>query len=240
MNWEWPVLPQLDVQVERYKPHAEHAPRVRGVNCQHVVTTRRLRISPFELDEKVAISDGLMPLIRPAWPIESGRTRSKFLPGLGTKLWDRVIVEIGGNPFFLESDESGRPARAGGRCSRRTWPRSSPDRSRPAEGRLRRGRGRATADRSRSFRVGVGIGKACRRRSRVRGAGRASGRSRRGATRIAPSAHRRPDRRCRPSSVSRRSALSWRSINRYSARLVNMRYGSSTPRVTRSSISTPM
>ena len=44
----------------------------------------------------------------------------------------------------------------------------------------------------------------------------------------------------RPSGVSRRSALSCRSSRRYSARLVNMRYGSSTPRVTRSSISTPM
>ena len=39
---------------------------------------------------------------------------------------------------------------------------------------------------------------------------------------------------------SRRRALSWRSRSRYSAREVKSRYGSSTPRVTRSSTSTPM
>src|SRR5439155_607740 len=48
----------------------------------------------------------------------------------------------------------------------------------------------------------------------------------------------RPARR--PSGVRRRSALSCRSKRRYSARLVNKRYGSSTPRVTRSSRRTPM
>ena len=42
------------------------------------------------------------------------------------------------------------------------------------------------------------------------------------------------------SGVKRRSALSWRSSNRNSAREVNMRYGSSTPLVTRSSIRTPI
>ena len=48
----------------------------------------------------------------------------------------------------------------------------------------------------------------------------------------------RPNRR--PRGVNRRSALSWRSNRRYSARLVNIRYGSSTPRMTRSSIMTPI
>ena len=42
-----------------------------------------------------------------------------------------------------------------------------------------------------------------------------------------------------PISVSRMSALSSRSCRRYSARLVNMRYGSVTPLVIRSSTSTP-
>ena len=42
-----------------------------------------------------------------------------------------------------------------------------------------------------------------------------------------------------PLSVSRWSALSARKVSRYSAREVNMRYGSVTPRVTRSSIITP-
>ena len=44
----------------------------------------------------------------------------------------------------------------------------------------------------------------------------------------------------RPFSVRRRSALSSRRISRYSAREVNMRYGSWVPRVIRSSTSTPM
>ena len=56
----------------------------------------------------------------------------------------------------------------------------------------------------------------------------------------AASARRRPGPAAWPSGVNRRSALSCRSSSRYSARLVNMRYGSSTPRVTRSSINTPM
>ena len=43
----------------------------------------------------------------------------------------------------------------------------------------------------------------------------------------------------RPASVSRRSALSSRNCSRYSARDVNIRYGSETPRVMRSSTSTP-
>ena len=38
----------------------------------------------------------------------------------------------------------------------------------------------------------------------------------------------------------RKSALSWRSNRRISARLVNIRYGSSVPRVMRSSIMTPI
>ncbi len=42
-----------------------------------------------------------------------------------------------------------------------------------------------------------------------------------------------------PNGVNRRSALSCRSSSRYSARDVNIRYGSSTPFVTRSSIKTP-
>jgi hypothetical protein len=45
--------------------------------------------------------------------------------------------------------------------------------------------------------------------------------------------------RRRPCSVRRRSALSSRSCSRYSARDVNIRYGSVTPRVMRSSTSTP-
>ena len=40
--------------------------------------------------------------------------------------------------------------------------------------------------------------------------------------------------------VTRRSALSWRRSSRCSARLVNIRYGSDVPCVTRSSINTPM
>ena len=44
----------------------------------------------------------------------------------------------------------------------------------------------------------------------------------------------------RPAGVSRVSALSWRSSTRCSAREVIMRYGSSTPLLTKSSISTPM
>ena len=47
----------------------------------------------------------------------------------------------------------------------------------------------------------------------------------------------RPSRR--PVSVRRMSALSSRNCKRYSARLVNMRYGSETPRVIRSSTITP-
>ena len=42
------------------------------------------------------------------------------------------------------------------------------------------------------------------------------------------------------SGSSRRSALSWRSNSRNSERDVNNRYGSSTPRVTKSSTRTPM
>jgi hypothetical protein len=45
--------------------------------------------------------------------------------------------------------------------------------------------------------------------------------------------------RLQASGVRRWSALSARSVSRYSARDVNMRYGSLTPRVTRSSIITP-
>ena len=41
------------------------------------------------------------------------------------------------------------------------------------------------------------------------------------------------------SSPSLASALSWRTVSRNSLRDVNNRYGSSTPRVTKSSISTP-
>ena len=44
---------------------------------------------------------------------------------------------------------------------------------------------------------------------------------------------------CLPNAVSRRSALSSRRRSRYSARLVNMRYGSVTPLVTKSSTRTP-
>ena len=43
-----------------------------------------------------------------------------------------------------------------------------------------------------------------------------------------------------PSAVSRWSALSARRVSRYSAREVNMRYGSLVPRVTKSSIITPI
>ena len=43
-----------------------------------------------------------------------------------------------------------------------------------------------------------------------------------------------------PSAVSRASALSARSRSRYSAREVNIRYGSIVPRLTRSSTRTPM
>ncbi len=62
--------------------------------------------------------------------------------------------------------------------------------------------------------------------------------SRRSTNRSHAASSTRPS--SRPTGVSRRSALSWRSITRCSARDVSMRYGSSTPRVTRSSISTPM
>jgi len=41
-------------------------------------------------------------------------------------------------------------------------------------------------------------------------------------------------------SRKRRSAVSWRNLRRYSARAVNMRYGSFVPSVTKSSMSTPM
>lgn len=44
----------------------------------------------------------------------------------------------------------------------------------------------------------------------------------------------------KPLTVRRRSALSGLREVRNSARLVNMRYGSVTPRLTRSSIRTPM
>ena len=44
----------------------------------------------------------------------------------------------------------------------------------------------------------------------------------------------------RPLAVKRMSALSSRSNKRYSARLVNIRYGSLVPNVARSSMSTPV
>ncbi len=84
----------------------------------------------------VAISAGLIPLIRPAWPMESGRTRSNFSRASARSCGIDSIVEIGRESAFPPADEIARPARAGGRCSRRTWPRSSPGRSRPSEGRL--------------------------------------------------------------------------------------------------------
>ncbi|MPN59277.1 hypothetical protein SDC9_206998 [bioreactor metagenome] len=44
----------------------------------------------------------------------------------------------------------------------------------------------------------------------------------------------------KPFAVRRWSQLSWRRFKRYSARLVNMRYGSWVPMVTRSSMRTPV
>ena len=55
-----------------------------------------------------------------------------------------------------------------------------------------------------------------------------------------PTSRRRSSRAPAPAAVSRTSALSARRSRRCSARLVNIRYGSLVPFVTRSSISTPM
>ena len=136
---------------------------------------------------------------------------------------------------------AGRCRSAAGRCSRRTWRRRSLAGRPPAATPAKLGQPaprsppRSTSGRRSSLASDSPLRSGCVSRScadpgdlrllRLQAAASAA-------------ASTRPSRW--PSGVSRRSALSGRSSRRYSARLVNMRYGSSTPRVTRSSIITPM
>ena len=54
----------------------------------------------------VAISAGLMPLIRPAWPRERGWIRSSFFAGLGAELGDRPIIEVARKRLVFQSPKS--------------------------------------------------------------------------------------------------------------------------------------
>ena len=46
------------------------------------------------------MSDGLIPLIRPAWPRERGRIALELLAGLGAKLGDRAVSRSAGMGLF--------------------------------------------------------------------------------------------------------------------------------------------
>ena len=76
------------------------------------------------------MSAGLIPLMRPAWPSEMRPDPLELLAGLGAELRDRAVVEVGRDPLVLKPSKSLDLIDSGGRCSRRTLPRSSPGRSR--------------------------------------------------------------------------------------------------------------
>ena len=52
------------------------------------------------------MSDGLIPLIRPAWPSERGRTRSNFSRASARSWGIGAVVEVGGDGLVLQTAES--------------------------------------------------------------------------------------------------------------------------------------
>ncbi len=114
------------------------------------------------------MSAGLIPLIRPAWPSDSGRTRSNFSRASARSWGIALVVEIGGDPLVLESAKSldllGLAADVAVVLG---LDRDLVDHVR-RQGRRRSGRGRAPADRSRSFLVGASDWKRVSPPTRVR------------------------------------------------------------------------
>ncbi len=169
-----------------------------------------------------------------------GSNMFKFFTCFGTKLdrWPRNRGPMGA--ACLPSSGIAPPVRAGGQYNRCTLLRSIPARRRravpPSSSRLGSRATRSIHDVSGRRRYWKSESPAMRvRLSRSRSRPTCSARDWKTDHRSSSTSPT-----WRPSSVSRKSALSWRSVRRYSARLVNIRYGSSTPRVTRSSIKTPM
>ena len=69
------------------------------LRCRH-------RLSPFELDKQGG-DIGRADSTDPTRLADGERTQSlEFLASLSTKLRDRVIVEIGRNPFFLHTTKA--------------------------------------------------------------------------------------------------------------------------------------
>ena len=186
------------------------------------------------------MSAGVMPLIRLACERLRRPDAGELFAGFGAKLGESAVVEAVGNSLFREPrlaiDFGLLPGDVAGVLH-------------VAEHLLRRPRG-STAASSGSRATTSAHSASGRRRYLVSVRAVDPGRveqvrardsiSRELCLRAGASGRRRPGRSRWASGVSRRSALSCRSSSRYSARLVNMRYGSSTPQVTRSSISTPM
>ena len=198
-------------------------------------------MASFEVDQErgdIGRVDAADParLAERAWP-----DAMELLAGLGAELRDRVIVEVGRERLVLQAPEPLDLLRlAGDVAAVLRLDRDLVDdvgvgrRAPPARGRgatqVVPGRRGTAEDLEQRLAVDPWSGQERRASASIRSL-RARNRSQRRSS-------TRPTRR--PSSVRRRSALSCRSRSRYSARLVNIRYGSSTPRVTRSSIRTPM
>ena len=195
--------------------------------------------------------------MRAAWPSVSGRCRASICRTSNDSAAHRGVVER--RPAGRRRSACAAAldlARSACRCSRRTRAESRccSITGRPAAGRARRAvfhvkhrSGRAAPARRRSSKPTPGrrsrstsavlaaqLRQAARRRpaagpTQVACSRAVSRETSSACARRPPSARRRPAPRRRPTSVRRTSALSSRSCSRYSARLVNIRYGSVTP-----------
>ena len=213
----------------------------------------------FRCTSSSEIAAGVMPEMRAAWPIVSGLPAFELLLHFGRQAAHLAIVEIRRNAQRFLRQLARDLVAAAGRYSPRIWSAPRPVRppaasstAGPAPGQCHAATHSVTPGRrsksASAYSRSSGLPQhASAHRPRARPAGsrrslasaRARSRSRRASARTRPSARRRRCPAVRPCSVRRRSALSSRSCSRYSARDVNIRYGSVTPWVMRSSTSTP-
>ena len=87
-----------------------------------------MRVAPFQIDEQGGDIGRVDAADPPGLAERSGADLAELFAGLGAKLGDRRRSRGWRGAACARAGGTARPARPGGRCSRRTWPRSSPAR----------------------------------------------------------------------------------------------------------------
>ena len=120
----WPTRPILHLARMPGKLHGARSPW----QAQSRLATGTSGLVRLRWTRRVAMSVGLIPLIRPAWPNERGRTLVELLAGLGAKLGNPQDNRGRPATAYLRAGGTARPAGPGGRCNRHIWPQWSPAR----------------------------------------------------------------------------------------------------------------